>query len=70
MILLTSIYIMTLQNLCMFGKPFSIWQVYFGVSSVTISLFLYDERRYLSGESETPEEMSFIGNTQSKWLFN
>lgn len=42
------------------------FQIYFGVSSVTISLFLYDERRYLSGDSVAPEEMSFIGNTPSK----
>lgn len=45
-------------------------QLYFGVSSVTISLFLYDERRYLSGEAEAPEEMSFIGNTPSKYTPN
>lgn len=44
--------------------------IYFGVSSVTISLFLYDEKRYLGGETETPENMSFIGNTPTTVIFN
>jgi hypothetical protein len=42
-------------------------KIYFGVMSVTMSLFLYDERRYLAGETEAPEEMSFIGNTPSEF---
>lgn len=41
-------------------------QIYFGISSITISLFLYDEKGYLMGDAEQPKEMSFIGNTKSK----
>ena len=51
-------------------------QIYFFISSVTISLYLYEERDYLTGKVDKPTSISFLGASPCKsmnsfgWILN
>lgn len=50
----------TLSFLCFF-------QIYFSISCISISLYLYEERNYLTGKSEKPTSKSFLGASPCKF---
>lgn len=41
-------------------------QIYFFISCISISLYLYDEREYLTGRSEKPTSKTFLGGSPCK----
>jgi hypothetical protein len=44
------------------------FQIYFIISSITISLFIYTQKRYEIGEQKDSQGLSLIGDTPSKCI--
>lgn len=43
-------------------------QLYFIISTITVSIYLYDERNFLMGFDEKPTNKSFLGSTSCEFL--
>lgn len=45
-------------------------QLYFVISTITVSAYLYEERNFLMGLDERPTEKSFIGSTSCEFALS